>query len=110
MQTRFLFLNNVFFSVINFKYISEIYVIDFLSFVHLEEGGGERGGDVEARREALQPWGQAQSPRGEARQAGGTSGDQAGDTGGLPGLRLRVELHQSGNVRPLACCGPSAST
>ena len=103
MQTRFLFLNNVFFSVIKFKYLR------FMSF-HLEEGGGERGGDVEARREALQTWGQAQSPRGETRQAGGTSGHQAGDTGGLPGLRLRVELHQSGNVRPLACCGPSAST
>ena len=76
------------------------------SFVHLEQRGGERGGNIEARREALQTRGEAESPRRKTREARGTV-DQAGDTGCLAGLGLSVQLHQSGNVWPLASCSCS---
>ena len=70
----------------------------------LEQGGGQRGRDVEAGREALlealEAGREAQGARGQAGHAGRPV-HEAGEVGGLASLGLGVQLHQPRDVRPL---------
>ena len=113
MQTRFLFWIMFFSPSLTWNIWDLCHWLS-LSFVHLEEGGGERGGDVEAGRKTLQTRREAESSRWEPWEAGGAGGaggaaHQAGDTGRLPSLGLGVQLHQSGNVWPASACSSASS-